>query len=988
MLINARIVVQRHECSVFVTALLFSLLLSYVQASEIIIDDTLLAVNYDASSGDDLDNAAYAEFPVDLSSYKELCIEFWTYWGNVIPQSMFFYGNETNHILITSSNGGSDFEVEIQAGSIQQNVSLPLSPDGWFHLAISINPESIEFIGYSNGQKSVSATPKFNISQIGNSGIIYLGGIPNATIRNAMGTAYYQGAFDEFRIWTIYRNSSVVYSETLSTLSGLEPGLLGYWKFNEQGDSSILYDSTPNHFNGNETSCTRILQTSQSAIAMSLNNTLYIINATETYSVLIGSQTTSSSSLSIQVTHFPATASLCIGNTSTCFSSSVSSLTTSNPFSLSFIPNRATCGQVESFSISSSNGISGVITVRSFLGTLNTANLYTISTEGGAITLNGYFGLYGNLDSNESVKLILNGQSIPCTNGTVSDNSNQLTCNVPAGVGANASIQLNLCNTVSNFPNAFSFDAPTINNIYATDSSNIIIVGSNFGPNRTFNGTYNYVKFNDSIQCDTYHVNQTQLQCKVSKQLTLLAHYIATVSIGGQITNFGFTYVICNPPCANNGSCIGENQCNCTNLPFGGSICNSSLSCTCDHGGVCLSKNLNGSLTYCQCEEGWVGTNCQSSVSSLNGSSKFSVALVAGVVGGVGGALIIASIVVCILVATRPKRGGKNFIPLEKKDFTKIIYGEQLDQSPEKTTADLKKLEELFSENTLELALVVANITQITEADKIAKALIIVYQHNEKVLQLLQKFISDEVKTSESSSTLFRSNSMVSKMFKFYSRLIGLPYLYETVGPEICELIEQELGLEVDPEKMEEGTDLDEMRWTLMAQSQKLLKSIFNSVEKCPAQFRILFAQIKECVSDRFPNSVNTTIGGFLFLRFFCPAISSPEAFGILDEPPSASARRLLILITKVLQSLSNDVEFGTKEPYMTKLNDFIHSNRTKLVSFYEKLVKPGSKPPVVCNLPKHMNTASLAVLANYLKENFAKIDNPSMKAKLEPILG
>lgn len=89
---------------------------------------------------------------------------------------------------------------------------------------------------------------------------------------------------------------------------------------------------------------------------------------------------------------------------------------------------------------------------------------------------------------------------------------------------------------------------------------------------------------------------------------------------------------------------------------------------------------------------------------------------------------------------------------------------------------------------------------------------------------------------------------MVSKMFKFYSRLIGLPYLYTTIGillddiknqlklgPEIDELIFEELGLEVDPEKMEEGADLDEMRWTLMAQSQKILKTILNTVENCPA---------------------------------------------------------------------------------------------------------------------------------------------------------
>jgi neurofibromin 1 len=96
---------------------------------------------------------------------------------------------------------------------------------------------------------------------------------------------------------------------------------------------------------------------------------------------------------------------------------------------------------------------------------------------------------------------------------------------------------------------------------------------------------------------------------------------------------------------------------------------------------------------------------------------------------------------------------------------------------------------------------------------------------------------------------------------------------------------------------------------------------------------------LRSATAERFPDKVYTAIGGFIFLRFFCPAISAPEGFGILEEPPTEASRRMLILITKVLQSLSNDVEFGSKEPYMTKLNDFIHSNREKLQNFYTKLL-------------------------------------------------
>jgi len=170
----------------------------------------------------------------------------------------------------------------------------------------------------------------------------------------------------------------------------------------------------------------------------------------------------------------------------------------------------------------------------------------------------------------------------------------------------------------------------------------------------------------------------------------------------------------------------------------------------------------------------------------------------------------------------------------------------------------------------------------------------------------------------------------------------------------------------------------------LMAQSQKILKQILASVEKCPTQFRQLFAHIKKVVGERFPENDNITIGGFVFLRFFCPAISSPEAYGIVEEPPNPSSRRLLILITKVLQNLSNDVEFGSKEPYMTKLNDFVHANRIKLIQFYDKLIKTPGKATVNGNLPKGVKNVSLSVIAKHIEQNFDKIEKSFVKEKLK----
>ena len=79
-------------------------------------------------------------------------------------------------------------------------------------------------------------------------------------------------------------------------------------------------------------------------------------------------------------------------------------------------------------------------------------------------------------------------------------------------------------------------------------------------------------------------------------------------------------------------------------------------------------------------------------------------------------------------------------------------------------------------------------------------------------------------------------------------------------------------------------------------------------------------------------------IGAFIFLRFYNTGITVPESFGLMQTPPKQSARRQLILLSKVLQNLANGVKFGAKETFMTKLNGFIISNQEKLKAFYDKI--------------------------------------------------
>jgi neurofibromin 1 len=98
--------------------------------------------------------------------------------------------------------------------------------------------------------------------------------------------------------------------------------------------------------------------------------------------------------------------------------------------------------------------------------------------------------------------------------------------------------------------------------------------------------------------------------------------------------------------------------------------------------------------------------------------------------------------------------------------------------------------------------------------------------------------------------------------------------------------------------------------------------------------FRALCHHIWEVVEDRFPDSRHSAVGSFIFLRFFCPAIVAPENIDLDIGADSRDVRRALLLITKVIQNLANNVVFGNKEPHMKVLNSFLSENIRQVTKF------------------------------------------------------
>merc|ERR1711916_169294 len=135
------------------------------------------------------------------------------------------------------------------------------------------------------------------------------------------------------------------------------------------------------------------------------------------------------------------------------------------------------------------------------------------------------------------------------------------------------------------------------------------------------------------------------------------------------------------------------------------------------------------------------------------------------------------------------------------------------------------------------------------------------------------------------------------------------------------------VGLEVDPTRLTDADSLDVNKYKLMTTCQTFLESIYRSSSRCPASLKEVLDYVGSSVGSAYPNKQVQGMGGFYFLRLFCPAITSPQEYRISSDEVSRDERRYLVLVAKVIQNAANGVKFGKKEDFMVQLNDLVESN-------------------------------------------------------------
>ena len=133
---------------------------------------------------------------------------------------------------------------------------------------------------------------------------------------------------------------------------------------------------------------------------------------------------------------------------------------------------------------------------------------------------------------------------------------------------------------------------------------------------------------------------------------------------------------------------------------------------------------------------------------------------------------------------------------------------------------------------------------------------------------------------------LFRGNSLVTKAIDAHMRRLGKDYLEEVLGAKLRKIIERDPDCEVDPNRVRSQEQLDKNWANLLFLTSTIWKSINVSSSRCPLELRLVFRHVRSCAEDRYGSFIRTvkytSVSGFLFLRFFCPAILNPKLFGLI----------------------------------------------------------------------------------------------------------
>ncbi len=208
-------------------------------------------------------------------------------------------------------------------------------------------------------------------------------------------------------------------------------------------------------------------------------------------------------------------------------------------------------------------------------------------------------------------------------------------------------------------------------------------------------------------------------------------------------------------------------------------------------------------------------------------------------------------------------------------------------------------------------------------------------------LELIKAAVTKEIQRTTKVVELLRRNSVATRMLAIYAKTHGAEYLSSTLGPVMQSFLDDPAGhvFELNADKLEENRANENIE-KFMNSLRSFSEAFINSLDIMPSSFREICSTIRDVSIQSFPEAEATSVGSFLFLRFFCPAIVAPEANNLVKHHLRRDIRRSFLLVAKVIQNMANGSLYSLKLPLLYEKMGELNQINDRITTFLTESVK------------------------------------------------
>lgn len=139
----------------------------------------------------------------------------------------------------------------------------------------------------------------------------------------------------------------------------------------------------------------------------------------------------------------------------------------------------------------------------------------------------------------------------------------------------------------------------------------------------------------------------------------------------------------------------------------------------------------------------------------------------------------------------------------------------------------------------------------VANKQEIAQPLVRLFTHNQRIVEIIQSLAEYEICKLTDPTTIFRGNTLVSKMMDEAMKLSGLNYLHSTLRPIVELILHEKKCCEIDPMRTKEKVEANLVN--LHDYVEKVFEAIIQSAPQCPRVLCEIFRNMRASATKYFP---------------------------------------------------------------------------------------------------------------------------------------